>query len=58
MLSPSGELLFWIPIHLRLGLWRPSTKAVIGAPSTKLDTTHFIHGTSWHQCHESYVNQN
>ncbi|KAH9944900.1 hypothetical protein B0H21DRAFT_694244, partial [Amylocystis lapponica] len=50
MKGENGELLFWVPEHLRRGLWRPRNSVVIGAPSTKLDLTHFVHGTSWQQC--------
>ncbi|KAH9944909.1 WD40-repeat-containing domain protein [Amylocystis lapponica] len=50
MRGPTGELLFWVPDHLRRGLWRPGNSVVIGVPSTKLDTTSFVHGTSWWQC--------
>ncbi|KAH9948475.1 hypothetical protein B0H21DRAFT_671945, partial [Amylocystis lapponica] len=52
MKGPHGELFFWIPEHLRLGLHRPGNPVVIGAQTTKLDTTHFVHGTSWHKCHD------
>ncbi|KAH9946484.1 hypothetical protein B0H21DRAFT_657616, partial [Amylocystis lapponica] len=51
MTDHNGQLLFWVPPHLQLGLWRPSNTAVMGPPATHLDMTHFVHGTAWHKCY-------
>ncbi|KAH9942674.1 hypothetical protein B0H21DRAFT_696253, partial [Amylocystis lapponica] len=51
ILGENQELLLWIPPMYRKGLWSPRTKVIIGIPSTKLDFSHFVHGTSWVKCH-------
>jgi len=47
----NAELLFWLPPYYRFGLWGPSTIAVMGRKTTKLDFTQFMHGKNWVQCH-------
>lgn len=43
----SGDLLFWVPPQARTGLWRPSTVAVLGVPSTQVDFTAFVPWDQW-----------
>jgi len=48
--TTDGLLLFWVPPENRLGLLRPSTHAIIGAPPTRLDMQRFVHGPQWTLC--------
>ena len=50
-LTATGGLLFWVLPEHRLGLFRPSTLAIIGAHSTQLNMQHFVHGPQWTKCH-------
>ncbi|TDL18729.1 tricorn protease domain 2-containing protein [Rickenella mellea] len=47
--SDSAKL-FWIPPWNRIGFWLPRTTAIISEDSARIDYSHFVHGTSWHQC--------
>ena len=52
ILGSNNELLFWIsPLH-RAALWRPGNTCVIGRNATRLDFSHFVHGTSWQYCRQ------
>jgi hypothetical protein len=50
--QPTTGLLFWVPPWSQIGLWRPNSVLVICKGSTKVDLSHFVHGTSWQQCQE------
>ncbi|KAJ7652840.1 WD40-repeat-containing domain protein [Mycena polygramma] len=46
-----GSLMLWIPPWLREGLYLPHNTLVIAARgTTKLDLSHFVHGTEWTKC--------
>ena len=47
---PGEKLLFWVPPANRLGLLRPGTLKVFGAPETRIDVMNFAHGTDWTRC--------
>ncbi|KAH9944633.1 hypothetical protein B0H21DRAFT_694743, partial [Amylocystis lapponica] len=51
ILGESRELLLWIPPMYRKGLWHPRNTAILGTAITKLDFSHFVHGTPWVKCH-------
>jgi hypothetical protein len=51
ILGPSKELILWIPVHHRAGLWRPRNTTIIGVQPTELDLSQFHHGTAWVQCY-------
>jgi WD40 repeat protein len=52
VIGAAGELIFWVPPIHRQSLLRPSNLVIIGGDSTvtKLDLTHFVHGTRWAEC--------
>src|ERR1700728_4580797 len=50
--QPTTGLLFWVPPWSQIGLWRPNNVFVIGKGSTKVDLSHFVHGTNCQQCQE------
>ena len=52
MLNLPSTLLFWVPPWNQKGLLWPKNTAVMGAQSTKLDLSSFVHGTSWMQCRQ------
>jgi hypothetical protein len=51
-LDRTSELLFWVPPWSQVGLWRPNNVMVIGGGSTKVDLSHFVHGTNWQKCQQ------
>ncbi|KIJ31737.1 hypothetical protein M422DRAFT_36109 [Sphaerobolus stellatus SS14] len=51
VLSQDTKCLFWVPLHYRLGLCRPSGLLVIGAPNCKVDFEASAHGMSWTDCY-------
>ncbi|KAH9942069.1 hypothetical protein B0H21DRAFT_529688, partial [Amylocystis lapponica] len=53
ILGENQELLLWIPPIYRKGLWHPRNTLIIGTAITKLDFSHFVHGTSWVKCHSN-----
>ncbi|KAJ7925066.1 hypothetical protein B0H13DRAFT_1976067, partial [Mycena leptocephala] len=47
----SSNHILWVPPWLREGLYLPRTSLVIrSGGTTKLDLTHFVHGTAWQKC--------
>ncbi|KAJ7660674.1 hypothetical protein DFH06DRAFT_1089189 [Mycena polygramma] len=49
--NTAGALMFWVPPWLREGLYLPHNTLVICADgTTKLDLSHFVHGTEWTKC--------
>ncbi|CCM01095.1 uncharacterized protein FIBRA_03143 [Fibroporia radiculosa] len=54
LVGPSGELLFWVPVHLRARMWVPANTLVIPDDALQLDLSSFAHGFSWHECRGSY----
>ena len=50
VVSRGGSLLFWVPSVNQRGLLRPSNSAVMGALSTRIDASRFIHGRQWTAC--------
>ncbi|KAJ7643490.1 hypothetical protein DFH06DRAFT_1051725 [Mycena polygramma] len=43
--------MLWIPPWLREGLYLPHNSLVIAADgATRLDLSHFVHGTEWTKC--------
>jgi WD40 repeat protein len=49
--GPDGKsCLFWVPPQNRGGLFWPRTKAVIGALTTQIDFSRFVHGEDWWRC--------
>ncbi|KAJ7748434.1 hypothetical protein B0H16DRAFT_907442 [Mycena metata] len=48
-----SELLFWLPLPLRVGLWSPHTTLVIGQQQTLLSYKNFVYGPDWAKCAES-----
>ncbi|KAJ7652659.1 hypothetical protein DFH06DRAFT_1330758 [Mycena polygramma] len=49
--NTARELMFWVPPGLHEGLYLPpDTLAISNKPTTKLDISHFVHGTAWTKC--------
>ncbi|KAJ6568883.1 WD40 repeat-like protein, partial [Mycena capillaripes] len=49
--NTNGELMFWVPPWLREGLYHPAHTLMIRSKgTTKLDLSHFVHGTEWQKC--------
>ncbi|KAJ7202947.1 quinon protein alcohol dehydrogenase-like superfamily [Mycena haematopus] len=46
-----SELLFWLPVPLRAGLWSPYNTLVIGREQTLLSYDQFVYGTDWAKCY-------
>ncbi|KAF7987113.1 hypothetical protein HWV62_309 [Athelia sp. TMB] len=53
MVTSGGDLLFYVPPDLRVGLRRPHESAVITADErmTRLHLDQFVHGEDWARCH-------
>jgi WD40 repeat protein len=51
ILGPMDELLFWVPLEYRRGLWWPRTKVIVGSPITNIDLSRMVHGSSWSKCY-------
>ncbi|KZP02605.1 hypothetical protein FIBSPDRAFT_880184 [Athelia psychrophila] len=49
-MTPSSQLLMWVPSWYRTGLVWPNNAAVIAASLTELDLSDFVHGSDWQQC--------
>lgn len=47
MRSPTGNILFWVPVPHRLGLLKPSNKFVIGASYTRVQYDPSLSGLNW-----------
>jgi WD40 repeat protein len=47
MRTPSGELLFWVPLMNRDGLFRRNTRLIIGAKPTRITLHQFVCGAEW-----------
>ncbi|KAJ7436113.1 hypothetical protein FB451DRAFT_1307964 [Mycena latifolia] len=46
-----SELLFWLPMPFRVGLWSPHNTLVIGRAQTLLSYDTFVCGTDWAKCY-------
>ncbi|KAF7987115.1 hypothetical protein HWV62_313 [Athelia sp. TMB] len=54
MINPGGDLLFYVPPELRVGLHRSYETVVImanGSRMTRLNLDEFVHGADWARCH-------
>jgi WD domain, G-beta repeat len=51
--NENSQLLFWLPLYYRRGLYAPNVTAVMGRHRTKLNFSSFVHGTSWTQCYNN-----
>jgi WD40 repeat protein len=49
-IGPNNELLFWVPVWCRDGLYNPKTTLVIGKRKTHVDYSKFVHGKGWEKC--------
>ncbi|KZP01923.1 hypothetical protein FIBSPDRAFT_880697 [Athelia psychrophila] len=52
-MTPSSQLLVWVPSWYRTGLVWPKNSAVIASSLTELDLSDFVHGSDWQQCRNS-----
>ncbi|GJJ10628.1 hypothetical protein Clacol_004855 [Clathrus columnatus] len=50
VITPNGELLFWVPQDYHERLHIPRLKYIIGKKPTELDLSSFSHGQSWTSC--------
>ncbi|KAJ7096825.1 WD40-repeat-containing domain protein, partial [Mycena epipterygia] len=51
LINSSSEHILWVPPWLREDLVLPWNSFVVSSrPTTKLDLTHFVHGTEWQKC--------
>ncbi|KZP02943.1 WD40 repeat-like protein [Athelia psychrophila] len=50
IMTPSSQLLVWVPSWYRTGLVWPNNTAVIGPSLTELDLSDFVHGSDWQEC--------
>ncbi|KAJ6523872.1 hypothetical protein B0H19DRAFT_894631, partial [Mycena capillaripes] len=46
-----SQLLLWLPMPFRAGLWSPHNTLVIGQEQTLLSYDKFVCGTDWVKCY-------
>lgn len=52
VLGPDGELLCWIPWHLRTGLERPGVRIIGQFERLTMDMSDFVYGEEWTRVRE------
>ena len=51
----NGELLFWVPPHLRLAFFLPGN-TVVFPRGAEVDVSKMVHGDKWHNMYIEDVN--
>lgn len=53
MTDPDGDLMFWIPLHLRTGLVRAGVRIIGQCERLEVDTSKLLQGNNWGRLNES-----